>query len=770
MKHRLILASILSIIAGQSKAESINLTGGDISYTYYTQTSSSQNARVKGAALNSDTAICISEADSIIFSNNLTQNSYTSSHTTVDADLAAGGAIHGGTVTLSNNKGDINFSENALRAKTSNDARTRVRGGAIKGGTVSICNNESSSITFTGNKAVDEYKAWDSTVGAQTDQPRFSCGGAVYANTTLTISGNRESQISFSNNEAGKGGAVSAGYGSAITISDNGTIRFSNNTAENGGSVYTGAYIYLNNSNTPGNAELSITGNNEVIFSNNRARNNGGAIYNQKNSSVRINNNKGNVSFTGNSATLYGGAIRGQSSSTVEINRNQGTVSLSDNHISRTDISNVYGGAVSLDTGSTLSINNNAGVQLNNNTAQTNSSAYGGAIALYNSSMDINENTGEVNISGNKVIATKTSSWESGVSAEGGAIYGKTLNIKNNTGTILIQNNTARTVNNGTAKGGAIYVQDTLSITGNAGVVFRGNVQQDSTQTILRSVYVDSKSTTGALNLSAATGGSITFYDSLYAAASSNTYTLSADFNGVEGQTGTIIFSGKHAESDLLAVKENASTEEKTASRTSTIAANVNLHRGILSLEDGAILQSQGMQLSADATLNLYNGMLDMQAETSLNLSGMLSVEGVNSISAASVNVANGANLTLRLSADNLVSNGVLRSTLPTQALLTLNTDTIHSSGTQAIDFLGLSTLNNGKYAVLNLSDSGLDASYLNLTEGITVTGLSNGDFFSWDETGTILYLNHTLNVPEPTTTVMLLLSMLGLAARRRRK
>ena len=54
-------------------------------------------------------------------------------------------------------------------------------------------------------------------------------------------------------------------------------------------------------------------------------------------------------------------------------------------------------------------------------------------------------------------------------------------------------------------------------------------------------------------------------------------------------------------------------------------------------------------------------------------------------------------------------------------------------------------------------------------TDGLTVNGLTAGDSLEWNESGTALYLKHTL-VPEPTTATLSLLALAGLAARRRRK
>ena len=756
MKRTIFIATLMSCVACTVHAEDVTVTGGSINYTDKAVTSSAKDGKVFGGAISSDGAVSISGAQSINFASNAAQNTYSSSHTTADADLAAGGAIYGASVNISGTSGDITFTENTIRAKTTNDARTRVRGGAIKGGTVSITNNTGRTISFTGNKAYDEYKAWDETAQTQIDKPRFSYGGAIYADTAMNISGNGD--INFTGNEAGRGGAISAGHGSTITLTGNGLLSFSGNVAEYGGAAYNGAYIYKNKTNTGGSANLTISGNSGVSFIGNSARQNGGAIYNQSKSTLSICNNLGNVLFSGNKATLYGGAIRGQSNSTIELSGNSGSVSFTGNNVTLGTITNVYGGAISVDSNSAVNINNNGSVTISNNTAQTNSSAYGGAVAVYNSTLSIVGNTNGVTIDGNSVVATHSSSSGS-VAAEGGAVYGKSLYLQDNAGTVSIKNNVAQAVNNGTAKGGAVYVTDTLAISGNDTVEFRGNVQQSSNQTILRSVYVDSKSKTGALQLAANAGGSITFYDSLYAAPSSSTYSLSADFNAANGNTGSIVFSGQYAEADLLAKNPAATSEEIALSRTSTVQSLITLHQGTLAVESHAVLQSKGLTVANPATLSLKNGTIEMLDNTALTLTtgSTMQASGSNVITANTLAFADGCVFNLNLSQDNAEA-----------ALLTLNTTAL-TYGTSIVNFIGLAALQDGDYLLMNLNGSESASNKEWNTDGIAISGLGLGDSFEWRENGTKLYLIHT-TIPEPTTATLSLLALAGMAARRRRK
>lgn len=574
------------------------------------------------------------------------------------------------------------------------------------------------------------------------------------ADTRVEIVGNSAAGVSFSGNESGKGGALAAGYEGILTVSGNGQVDFTGNIAEYGGAVCTGVYVYLNDENIAGKGSLVMTGNQGVSFSGNSARNNGGAIYNQSNGTVSISSNLGDVSFSGNSAGLYGGAIRGQTFSTIDLSNNAGSVTFSQNKIVRTDVTNVYGGAISVDPNSAVSINGNAGVSISDNSVSTNFNAYGGAISVYNSTLDINGNTRAVSITGNSAKGTMTSSWGSGVEVQGGAVYGKTLNILANTGNVLVSGNVAEAEIKGTAMGGAFYLYDTLSIIGNQEVTFRGNVEKSPTSTVLRSVYVDSESAAGALNLSALAGGSITFYDSLYAAPNSSAYSLTADFNKESGNTGKIVFSGKYTETDLAAYTDG----DVEASRTSTIQSLVTLHQGTLSIEDSASLQSAGMDVKNGATLGLNNGTLQMLDSTALTLNtgSSLAIQGSNFISADSITFADGTTLSLTLSSANVET-----------ALVTLDARAL-SFGTLTLDFKNMLGLEDGVYNIMNIGDAEqAGAGWAH--EKISFLGLGEKDFIYWNEAGNGLFLSHTV-IPEPATSALGLMALAGLAARRRRQ
>lgn len=741
MKRTLYIAALLAIPS--VSADDITLNGGVVNYEGKNVTNSNRNGVVKGAALNSEGTVTITGAESVNFSGNVTKNSYSSSHDykIVPNDLAVGGAIYGGTVKINSNSGNISFASNELRALSSNDFRLRVRGGAVKGSTVEISGNTGQQISFTGNAAYDEYKAWDDTAGTQVDKPKFSCGGAVYADNNLSIIGNSGVDISFSNNKAGKGGAIAAGYQSTMLLSGNGKLSFTSNIAENGGAAYTGAPIYQNGSKT-GYGTLTIAENTGVTFTGNQARNNGGAIYVQTYSSLSVSENKGDVLFERNTAATYGGAIRGQSSSSVELNDNTGNVTFNNNSITKNDKVNIYGGAISVDSNSQVNLNNNRSVNLTNNTLYSQSGVYGGAIAIYNSTLNIKENDQGGSISGNIIESNNTST--SDTAAQGGAVYGKTIRIENNEGSFKIQNNVAKTTK-GTAKGGAFYTTDTLSISGNQSVEFRGNVQQDSTTgTILRSVYLESNSATGSLNLSAAKGGSITFYDSLYATKKESAG-LTVDFNTGEGNTGTIIFSGKHIVEDLLDIKADASDAEIMASFTSKIESSITLHAGTLSLQDGAILEADQLTVLEGATLEIKN------TQTA-------------AVAFAMADAATSGLMQSTLNADlYMQDNSVLKLT---DATLNMNGNDL-VLGDNVSFILSHNLMQQENVVLFSGVDELLDAEG-NAVTSVKVNGVTTS--VSADDQGNFVVDTFSINIPEPTTATLSLLALAGLAARRRRK
>ena len=177
-----------------------------------------------------------------------------------------------GTITLTDNKGYITFSNN----------KSGLYGGAISmrssSGDITLSKN-SGAITFSGNTA-------------------DAAGGAIYSEGAYITLSENTGAITFSGNEAkgtddGDGGAIYAYYG--MTIDNNGSVEFSGNKAQSWG----GAICVDSNSDA-----ITANENISILFSANRAGSSGGAIY----GNVQFDNNT-TVCFTKNSADNYGGAI-----------------------------------------------------------------------------------------------------------------------------------------------------------------------------------------------------------------------------------------------------------------------------------------------------------------------------------------------------------------------------------------------------------------------------------------------------------------------------
>ncbi len=417
----------------------------------------------------------------------------------------------------------------------------------------------------------------------------------------------------------------------------------------------------------------------------------------------------------------------------------------------------------------TFNISNNTGnVTLSNNY----STSYGGAITADNSGSNpeyytitnISGNTGKVTFSGNNTDGS------------GGAIRsdGK-LNITNN-GSVYFTSNAVNIANGNW--GGAIYMgpnsENALNITGNDYVEFRGNYLYKPQSTYvpeaevrLNSIY--QKNTNQANYISARTGGSVVFYDAVLteSAGSRASYELNADYTDADGATqkagGTIVFSGKYAHEDLEAFEDLAAfagaVGKEAESLTSTLVANTTLHNGTLSIEDNAVLQAKNLTINGGAQLSLADGTCEILKGGTLLLEegSVISATGSNTLKADSITFEENTTFALMLGESNLEN-----------ALINLTASAV-SFTLGTIDFIGVDSLDDGKYLIFTSVESQLDTTNWDTT-GLTVNGLSAGDSFEWDESGTALYLNHQTLVPEPTTATLSLLALAALAARRRRK
>lgn len=405
---------------------------------------------------------------------------------------------------------------------------------------------------------------------------------------------------------------------------------------------------------------------------------------------LRIDNNKS--SYTAKDTTGGGGAIKGGNldvyNSSVVISNNSSSSRVSTSEFKVYSYS--YGGALNLNS---LKIDTTNLTLINNTTTSYADSkykgydgsvydyqgtgyaySYGGAI-YSNNILDIRDS--EINLIQNAVKADYGSAAEDSISyahggafygstialsncnaifeknyaqalgrtipgytagtAKGGAIYATLLEINNNTSVAFINNYAKGTdsntgVGDSLAYGGAIYAQN-LIIAGNDSVVFEGNYETDDSGTRNRSVYVES-----TITLAAKTGGTITFYDSIYAGSSASFNNAYVDAAGQTQQAhGDIIFSG-------------------SKSNINNINGTITLYGGSLQVLDGAKLNGRGLTVAEGSGAKLVlsgAGMNHSGYNFTFNSGTVLELQGSNTITASKVTLGSGAELSVTLSNSN---------------------------------------------------------------------------------------------------------------------
>ena len=427
------------------------------------------------------------------------------------------------------------------------------------------------------------------------------------------------------------GGAIYAGASSSISVSNNGGVAFRTNTctttayfdAVSGGIIYSRGTIQIK-----GNSFVTFQGNKaqktsyDSNFCDSSYHASGGSLYGNI---VEISQN-GDVVFDGNSASdagynAYGGAIYSTGKLTFVGNE---SISFIQNKAVSAKGRMYY----SSSTGHTLYYG----------------TAYGGA--LYSEGgVEITGTAGAVQFVGNSTSGYYYS-YGGAIASVGGAVE-----LRNNSSVEFSEN---KALISGSAKGcrgGAIYSTAGVSITGNGNVLFEKNYENDR----LRSIY----NTGGTFELSAKTGGSITFHDSVY--HSGSTVSFNADYEDADGvtqkATGDIIFSGKYTEEHLAEMKGSAGTSsEITYSRTSEINSLITLYGGTLQVVDRAILNGKGLTVAenSQATLLLRNGSMSHSGSFTFNSTSELKLEGTNTITAWKVTLGSGAALTVSLGQEHL--------------------------------------------------------------------------------------------------------------------
>ena len=584
-----------------------------------------------------------------------------------------------------------------------------------------------------------------------------------------TLTFNTLSNLSFSGiaHQGGYGGASHDIYGGAIHVNDGGTLIISHVNDNQAGTT---DVLFENN---------VVLGYDGYVF--------GAAIYAGEGSTVEISYN-GDVSFSGNSATAptssyestaytssFGGAIYAGGNVSIS---NNGNVSFSANSASASSYFGTRSPGGAIHAEGNVSISNNGDVSFSGNSAVSSNpgsyhitcTPYGGAILAWGA-VTISNNV-DVSFSGNSASTSDTFN-----AAFGGAIYaGDTLTISNNAD-VSFSGNSASVDSFGDTYGGAIHAMKNLNIQGNDSVTFEQNYERVGSVYLLRSIYQDGRSG-GSMNLSAKTGGHITFYDSVYGGATA----LNADYTDAEGNTqkakGDIIFSGKYAKEHLDEILEadgagrTATVEEILNSRTTVINGLTNLYGGRLRVEDGAIYKGEGITamegsaatvLVKDATLNHDGFALTFNAGTTLQVEGESLIVGDVLMQAQSV---------LNLDGETTI-NGALTLGLGMQLAGNVLTEVQNLQVGQSITLVsGLESL---AVQTQNLMRS---VEYTTVMDGYEVQASeyfanlagNTGLVIRYDSEGGTVSITQTMAVPEPTTATLSLFALAALAARRRRK
>ncbi len=538
-------------------------------------------------------------------------------------------------------------------------------GTKYSGQTVSIIDNGDVSFVFNSYSFYAISTSKLSIIGNGNVSFTGKSGGAIYA-SSVTISGNGD--VNFTDFSESSYGAIYT-YG-ALSISDNGNVSFSGNGVDS--SPAQGGAIRASN--------VSISGNDDVIFSANTTYTTspietvsyGGAIYAYKD--VVINGN-GDVNFSANTASCS----------------------------PREDVGESSGGAIY--ASNDVVINGNGDVNFSDNTATFNSLysdvvSFGGAIYATN-----------VSIKGNRDVTFTGNSSSYSVRSLGGAIFASSgVSINGNKDVTFTGNfASAATTSSSSIRslGGAIHSSGYVSISGNETVCFEQNYERENSTYRLRSIH-----TFGNLNLSAKTGGHITFYDSVYG----GTTELNAGYTDAEGKTqqakGDIIFSGLYTKTHLDAILE-ANNEGRVAtdaeilnSRTSTLGSTM-LYGGLLQVVDGAILSTSSLTVAAGSSAGVLlrdaglNGTLRFGTDSSLELQGANTTTGSLTL---------GDEVSLSVTLDN--------SHLETAAL-TLTGSV--STGTLSLNLNVADERASGMYRILSAGNLATEASWT--AENVSVQG-----------------------------------------------
>lgn len=486
---------------------------------------------------------------------------------------------------------------------------------------------------------------------------------------------------------------------SAASVEFRGCSVVASTTGSGGGAIRTtktGARLSMHHN---GNVEFH---GNEVQVKGSGSTGMGGAIASAGSMSFHENDGvifRGNkVTSASNNVQLQGGAL--YSSGTMEWIAN-GQVVFEKNEVTHTTSGSgtLSGGAVYAN-GSGI-FRSNAMVQFVGNRAVSDKSsthAYGGA--LYTSHT--------LSFVGNDELYFEKNAASVSSDARGGAIYtSSTLELLNNGDVLFAANHAETTASQTDAYGGALYSTGSLCIAGNQSVVFMGNYEKTTDLTHpyrLRAIYWKPDAANDTLELSAATGGDIVFYDSVYGETSvGGQVDFNADYTDIHGQQqqacGNIIFSGEHVVELLKQLKgENLTEVEVKNSQTSHINNLIALHRGCLQVVDGANLYGRGIRTDSGqaAAVLLRNGSLNHDGyHLVFEAASGLMVQGCNSVTADA----------LELKAESYVKFYVGEEHT-NQAALDLNTTLLSIEGPLVVQLYRTDGRGSGHYQLISQKSS----------------------------------------------------------------
>lgn len=597
----------------------------------------------------------------------------------------------------------------------------------------------------------------------------------IYASEGVQINGNGD--ILIDGNIGSRTMLVNADN---IEVKNNGNITVSDNEA---------MHIFYNDNSQ---ATIDISGNKNVRFENNTNANDGegailsyGAVVMNDNDEVVFDKQAVHLSGDRDSACISANSLEMKGNDKVSFTGNKGDGS--------------YGSTI-IDTNLDATISGSKLVEIIGNDG-------------FNSDGNLNNLmvAGEsLNLSSNDTLKIENNA---------GMIAGDNVNITNNGSVTFSGNRQNSTINEHID---ASYGD--LNIAGNNQVVFEKNYVRNSDADFRVGTYLSSYA--GSTNLSAKEGGSIEFNDRAYISASHN-INLNGDYVDAEGKTqkatGDIVFTGKHAESninDVLAshnLERKASNDEINYARTSDlICNNISLQGGTLRVEDKAVVNiningGSGLSVTdgSHATVKIDNAELNMgdsYSKYAINIgnTGTLTMANEAKLMASTLDIATGATLAavgssgvsaLSSSMYNTAVAGNIVANLTLEAGSTLVAD--GASFTMGDNCVLTFVAATGKelinlelsFGVAYTADdqvllfSGVDSvQFMVDGEALTDTSVQASKFFTgeWVNENTMLNydsatqavyvqnVNHV--IPEPATATLSLLALAALAARRRRK